>query len=163
MGYTTTFKGVFKFNHPPSEYMRKYIKSFSTSRRVKRNNDLIKKEDPYWEKYCFKGDLGIEGEYYIKNENHNYKMTPSIMDFNEPPKTQPSLWCQWIINEDGDLCWDGGEKFYNYIEWLRYLIDNFFIKENLILNGKIDFQGEYDDDKGTIEIENNLIKVIRYY
>ena len=163
MGYTTWFKGVFKFNRLPSEYMRKYIKSFSTSRRVKRNNDLIKKEDPDWEKYCFKGDLGKEGEYYIKYENYNYTMTQSILDFNEPPKTQPSLWCHWIINEDGDLCWDEGEKFYNYIEWLRYLIDNFFIKENLILNGKVDFQGEYDDDKGTIEIENNLIKVIRYY
>ena len=163
MGYTTWFKGVFKFNRLPSEYMRKYIKSFSTSRRVKRNNDLIKKEDPDWEKYCFKGNLGIEGEYYIKYENYNYTMTQSILDFNEPPKTQPSLWCHWIINEDGDLCWDEGEKFYNYIEWLRYLIDNFFIKENLILNGKVDFQGEYDDDKGTIEIENNLIKVIRYY
>ena len=141
--------------------MKKYIALFSASRRVKRNNDLIKKEDPDWEKHCFKGDLGIEGEYYIKCDR--LSSTPSIIDANLPPKTQPSLWCQWIINEDGDLCWDEGEKFYNYIEWLRYLIDNFFIKENLILNGKVDFQGEEDDDKGTIEIENNIIKVIRYY
>ena len=164
MGYTKEFKGVFKFNHPPSEYMIKYINSFSKSRRMKRDVELIKSNDPDWEKYSFKGNLGIEGEYYIKDNEYFFdNKDPSIINFNIPPKTQPGLWCQWIINENGDLCWDGVEKFYNYIEWLRYLIDNFFVKENLILNGKVEFQGEYDDDKGTIEIEDNKIKLIRYY
>ena len=163
MGYTTEFKGVFKFNHPPSEYMKKYINSFSTSRRVKRNVELIKKEDPEWEKHCFKGELGIDGEYYIKDVNYISPNASSILNINEPPKTQPGLWCQWIINEDGDLCGDGGDKFYNYVEWLRYLIENFFKRENLILNGKVDYQGEYDYDKGTIEIEDNKIKLIINY
>ena len=38
------------------------------------------------------------------------------MDINEPPKTKPGLWCKWIINEDGDLCWNGEEQFYYYFE-----------------------------------------------
>jgi hypothetical protein len=42
----------------------------------------------------------------------------SIIDHNYPPENQPGLWCQWIPNEDGTaICWDGGEKFYNSIEW----------------------------------------------
>ena len=40
------------------------------------------------------------------------------------------------------------------------MVDNFFKKENLILNGKVDFQGEDEDDKGTIEIEDTNIKII---
>ena len=62
MGYSTIFKGVFKFNKPPSDYMKNYINSFSKSRRVKRDVNLIKKEDPEREKYSFKGNLGEEGE-----------------------------------------------------------------------------------------------------
>ena len=125
--------------------MKQYINEFSKSRRMKRNIDLIKKIDADWEKYSFKGKLGIEGEYYIK---YDYKYCDkSILDVNKPPKTQPGLWCQWIINENDELCWDGGEKFYNYIEWLKYLIENFFVEENLIINGRIEFQGEYDYDR----------------
>ena len=160
MGYTTIFKGVFKFNKLPSDYMRNYINSFSKSRRMKRDINLIKKEDPEWEKYSFKGELGEEGEYYIKEGIYN--QTSSIINYNIPPKTQPSLWCDWIINEEGDLCWDGVEKFYCYEDWLKYLIENFFEKENLISNGEVEFQGEYDEDKGIIQVKDNIVQLIRY-
>lgn len=39
-------------------------------------------------------------------------------------KECPGIWCQWIINSNGRLLWNGGEKFHHYIEWLQYLIDN---------------------------------------
>lgn len=77
---------------------------------------------------------------------------------------QPGLWCQWII-EDGDdedeqfLEWDGGEKFYNYIEWLKYLINHFFTPWGVLLNGEIEWSGEEFGDKGIIKVEDNKVKI----
>lgn len=78
---------------------------------------------------------------------------------NRAPSTQPGLWCQWIINENGDLAWDEGEKFYEYEEWLVYLIDNFFAPSGYICNGDIEFQGEDMEDFGTIHVENNVVTI----
>ena len=39
---------------------------------------------------------------------------------------QPGLWCQWVPNASGTaIVWDEGEKFYYYIEWIKYLIEHF--------------------------------------
>lgn len=73
---------------------------------------------------------------------------------------QPGLWCQWIITEDGtELQWDGGEKFYNYVEWLKYLINHFFSKWGILLNGEVYWYGEEDSDKGVIVVKDNVIKL----
>ena len=69
----------------------------------------------------------------------------------------PGYWCQWIINEEGELEWDGGEKFYCYDEWLRYLIKNFFEPEGYVLNGIISFQGEDSEDFGELQIVDNKV------
>jgi hypothetical protein len=46
--------------------------------------------------------------------------------YNIPPGEQPGLWCDWVP------CWDrcclsynGVEKFYAPVEWIRYLIEHF--------------------------------------
>ena len=72
-----------------------------------------------------------------------------------------SIWCQWII-EDGELKWDGGEKFYSYVGWLKYLISDYFEKWGVKFNGQIEFQGEDPDDKGVIEVIDNDVKVYGY-
>ena len=118
---------------------------------MKRDVSKIKENDNEWEKNSFKGQLGTEGEYYIgKDEN-------SIIDYNIPPSTQPELWCDWIINDNDELVWDGIEKFYSYKEWLIYLISNFFKPNNYILNGVIEFKGEYENDQGFIEVHDNNV------
>lgn len=67
---------------------------------------------------------------------------------------------QWVPDKHGHfLEWDGGEKFYNYVEWLEFLIANCFYHWNVILDGKVFFQGESSDDSGFIEIVNNNITV----
>ena len=76
---------------------------------------------------------------------------------------QPGLWCQWIVtgeNENQRLEWDGGEKFYNYVEWLKYLIKNFFQPWGVLLNGYIDWYGEDKTDVGRIEVKDNTVKVL---
>jgi len=74
------------------------------------------------------------------------------------PDGVPGLWCGWEINED-ELYWDGNEKFYNYVEWLRYLIKNFFSPWKIILNGEISWVGESSDDLGKIIVTDNEIVV----
>ena len=68
--------------------------------------------------------IGDEAAYFVGGKgDFGQDHDNSIVDYNEPPTGQPGLWCQWII-EDNEIIWDGGEKFYNYIEWIEYLIEN---------------------------------------
>ena len=70
----------------------------------------------------------------------------------------PGLYCQWIPTEDGKfLEWDSGEKFYNYVEWLEYLIEKILKPKGYILNGKVEWSGEERGDIGLIVIENNIV------
>lgn len=73
----------------------------------------------------------------------------------------PGIWCQWILEEnDGEftLEWDGGEKFYEYTEWLRYLIEHFFEPNGIKLDGLIYWDGEESDDTGRIIVKDSVVK-----
>ena len=72
----------------------------------------------------------------------------------------PGIWCQWIINSNGRLLWNGGEKFYYYVEWLQYLIDEYFKPQGYELNGKVNYRGERLEDMGVIYIKGNNVKQI---
>ena len=159
MGYSTDFYGSLQFNKPVAPWLVEYINKFSETRRMKRDPEKIKELFPDYGKMCFNGELGDDGEYFIGGLGFcGQTQDESVIDHNTPPKTQPGLWCQWIINEkDNCLEWDGGEKFYNYEEWLEYLIDNFFEPIGYILNGDIEWQGEEYDDLGTIHVVDNLV------
>ena len=70
-------------------------------------------------------------------------------------------YCQWIPNEEGTaLEWDYGEKFYQYIEWLEYLVEAFFKPEGVKLNGTVQWQGEETGDVGKIVVKNNKVKIV---
>lgn len=161
MGYQTWFTGGLEFDKPVSEEFANYINEFSNVRHMKRDPEKIMELCPDWEKYCFNGNLGPEGQYFIGERhirNNSKLIDTSILDGNRPPKTQPGLWCQWVI-EGNELVWDQGEKFYEYEEWLVYLIDNFIAPSGYKLNGEIQFQGEDEDDFGTICVVDNEVEV----
>jgi hypothetical protein len=159
MGYTTWFDGSLKFNKPVAPWLAEYIKKFGQTRRMKRDPEKIKELFPDYGKMCFNGELGVDGEYFIGGLGFcGQDGDNSVIDHNEPPRTQPGLWCQWAINEEENcLEWDGGEKFYNYEEWLDYLIENFFEPLGYVLNGDITWEGEDSDDVGTIHVEDNIV------
>lgn len=70
----------------------------------------------------------------------------------------PSRYCQWVPTEGRtSLEWDGGEKFYGYSEWLRYLIETFTKPAGYVLNGKVKWQGEDMDDRGYLEVIDNVV------
>lgn len=69
----------------------------------------------------------------------------------------PGGYCQWIPKESTELVWDGGEKFYDYVEWLQYLILDFFTPNGYVLNGSVTWSGESGDDFGVIRVFQNEI------
>lgn len=169
MGYTTEFEGSFEFEEPLTSEMIRYINRFSTTRRIKRNVEKIKETYSDWKQLSFNGDLGEDGEYFVGDSDwaldkfsRDVRSDPSIIDYNEPPAKQPGLWCQWVVSLDGKyLEWDGNEKFYDYIEWLEYLINHFFIPSNIFMNGSVMWRGETFEDIGKITVEHNKITVTK--
>ncbi|MEG3894833.1 MULTISPECIES: hypothetical protein [unclassified Microcoleus] len=101
--------------------------------------------------------VGEEGCYFVNQKWDEYSEV-SVVNYNRPPKTQPGLWCQWIPTADGGgIQWSGTEKFYYYVEWLQYIINNFIEPWDYILNGEVNWQGERAEDIGTIVVASNLI------
>lgn len=126
---------------------------------MQRDNDKIKELFPNWKELCFNGELGIDGEYFVGGVGvMGQDCDGSVVNGNRPAFTQPGLWCQWIVTKGGRfLEWDGGEKFYNYMEWLDYLVCEFFHPLGYVLNGSVEWQGEDYDDFGTIVVTNNVV------
>lgn len=188
MGYTTDFEGGFEFSRPLTSDEKNYITKFNNTRRMKRNveklyelfkgehgNPFLPKEETY----------GNDGEYFVGGNGFaGQDKDDSIVDYNTPPgqldflttnynerwtqndlrtregKCQPGLWCQWTTDENGThLMWDGGEKFYNYVEWLKYLINHFFEKWGVKLNGEVYWKGEDGEDMGKIVVKDNWVTV----
>ena len=105
---------------------------------------------------------GVDGEYFAYDDGHSGQSTDnSIRDFNNS-STMPGLWCQWIVSPfDGKhhLVWNDGEKFYNYVEWLKFMIKHFFEPWGIKLTGDIDWFGEERTDIGRISCLNNTVVV----
>lgn len=158
MGYTTEFEGRIKVTPPLSAAEVKYINAFNDSRRMDRE------AGPYF--------VGGSGEF---GQGHD----PDIRDHNHPDHSQPGLWCQWQASDDGEYIeWDGGEKFYEADEWMKYIIAHFiganpiakthggskWLSEHLqghVCNGVINAFGEERDDIWNIVVNNNKVSVVQ--
>ena len=162
MGYTTDFEGVFTLDKPLTPEHKKYLEQFSHTRRMKRNSSKTEKlADPYRKAVGL--SVGIEGGYHVgTSTNFGQKDDTSIVEYNEPPSGQHSLWCDWTPTEDGtEIEWNGSEKFYKYVEWLDYIMRNFTCRWGYMMNGEVTWQGEDDDDIGRIIVANNNVSVLR--
>lgn len=149
MGYTTDFMGRFELNKPLDEETKTYLTKFATTRRMARR---------------LPPEYGIEGEFYVdgKDDIFNSHKDETIINVNEPPRTQPSLYCQWIPSHCGKYIeWDEGEKFYYYVEWLRYIQESLLKPRGYrLVGGKVNWRGEDFNDMGTITItKDGTIKV----
>jgi len=144
MGYSTDFDGEFNITPKLSSDDKTFLNNLANTRRMARNVGA---------------EYGSEGEFYVDGSgDFGQEKDDNIIDFNRPPNTQPGLWCQWNPNDTGDtLMWNGGEKFYNYKEWLQYLIDKILAPRGYTLNGEVFWNGEDSDDFGKIVVLNNVM------
>lgn len=158
MGYTTNFYGEIKANPPLNKGEQEFLNAFTNTRRVIRN-------------------YPNQGKYFISDGTDSMgQRTPNIREHNTPPEGQPGLWSHWESTEQGNIQWDGGEKFYSGEEWMVYIIEHFF-KQNAYmqdlepetykkygfqehnLNGVIYAKGEEPGDIWKLIVKNNEVFV----
>lgn len=163
MGYTTDFTGTFTLDRPLSTAQAAYLRKFAGTRRMERDPAKLKHlPDP--ERETVGLPVGEDGEFFtggVGDAGQDYDA--SVRDYNCPPSSQPGLWCQWVPTKSGDgIQWDMGEKFYEYIAWLEYVIEKFLRPWGLVLSGEVDWVGEnFDSDRGKIIVKDNLVTVWR--
>ncbi len=105
MGYTTDFVGNFTITPGLNDHEIEYLDAFRMSRRCLRPGGP----------YEVPGNPRAETSDDFPGDNYNV-----------PPRGQPNLWCDWQVCWEGDcLAWDGTEKSYSMVPWLRYLITHF--------------------------------------
>lgn len=152
MGYHTDFIGAFQIDRPVTDEIAELLRGLATTRRMKRDNEqLIQKGY---------GDCGVDGEFFCVDDDHYGQECEldTVLDYNQPPSTQPGLCCQWLLAEDNQtLEWDMEEKFYNYVEWIQYLIDRILAPNGYVVNGLVAYRGEEFSDFGFIEVTNNNV------
>ena len=154
MGYTTDFKGHFTLDKPLLPEHAEYLRMFSETRRMMR--DAAKAEqipDPV--RTATGLPIGDQGGYFVGGSGfHGQGDDSSVKDHNREPRGQPGLWCQWVPTKDGmGIEWNGGEKFYDYTEWLSYICDHFLEPWGYSLSGEVKFVGEdKKEDRGTIHV-----------
>ena len=170
MGYDSTFEGSFDLDKPLTNEHTIYLQAFNRSRHMRRNAELTEKmEDPV--RIAAGLPVGVDGCFYVggADEDCGQAHTEDVLSYNESPADQPGLWCGWTpgISEtsvDADvndaLVWDGGEKFYNYTEWIEYLIEHFLKPWGYVVNGEVAWRGESDDDRGTIYVKDNKVEAV---
>ena len=158
MGYTTWFEGGLTPNKPFKKEFVNYINAFSEKWHEPEDVEIIKRFDPDWAKHCLDGNLGPYGMYYVGSFDEG-SFNKGIIDRSAAKGyTCPGYRCNWCINEEtGVVEWDGGEKFYQYTDWLIYLIENFFEPAGYILNGEFIWIGEDSEDRGKISVVNNKV------
>lgn len=106
MGSTTDFIGHIDIYPTLNDAEQAYLQAFSRSRRWDRE------EGPY----VVPGNPAAEEQDWDGDRD----------SYNRTAPGQPELYCQWVPCLDGCcLAFDGYEKFYEPVGWMRYLIDHF--------------------------------------
>jgi len=175
MGYTTDFEGSLELTPALTTEQSDYLNLLFETRRMKRNvnklMELYKGEhgNPFTKGKAPKDIYGRDGEYFARQDGQSGQSNDaSIIDYNVPPGQAgfmrdtkgavPGLWCGWCIENNGsELMWDGGEKFYNYVEWLNYIFTHFFKPWGIKAKGEIHWYGEDRTDMGKIKVRDNEV------
>ncbi len=160
MGYTTYFDGSFNLDKELLPEHKAYLNKFAETRRMARDPEIAENmDDPI--RIAAGLPIGENGMYFTGGVgDYGQGNDPSILNYNLPSK-MPGLWCQWIPTEDGDaLEWDEGEKFYNSVEWIEFIIKHFLTPWGYIVKGEVTWKGEDQDDLGKILVEDSKVTVL---
>lgn len=104
MGYPTDFVGHVDIAPALNDDEIAYLTAFCESRR--------------WERPA--------GPYDVPGDPRAEEAAADGRAYNRPAQGQPGLWCDWVPCWDGCcIAYDGVERFFGAVLWLRYLIDHF--------------------------------------
>ena len=75
------------------------------------------------------------------------------VDTRDRTGTFPGCFCGWILTKDNKgLKWDGEEKFYQWEEWLNWIIRTILLPNRVNLKGHVTYQGDDVEDAGFIDV-----------
>jgi hypothetical protein len=79
-----------------------------------------------------------------------------LLQFNEDPEEidgdHPGSYFQWVPTESLDgIVWDGNEKFYNYTEWMQWLV-LWLGARGVNASGELYWSGEEVGDTGVLTV-----------
>jgi hypothetical protein len=107
MGYTTDFLGHIDIDPVLNEHEQAYLAAFGLARHFDRPA----------------GSYDVPGNPYADD-----RQGVDLDAYNRLGTGKPQLYCQWVVCPTGCcLSFDGNEKFYEPVQWLRYLIDHFLV------------------------------------
>lgn len=163
MGYSTEFRGKFLLDKYLTEDQADYLLKFADTRRMFRSEKATATlVDSLREAVHL--PAGIDGEFYVGDDAVVDSVLTSVVDYNEPPRTQPGLWCQWIPTKNRDgFEWNDVEKFYNYKEWFAYICEKFLTPWGYKVSGSVRWRGEDWGDEGEMdgrEIQLNAARIL---
>ena len=75
-------------------------------------------------------------------------------------KTGINAYFQWSPATTFEhIVWDGNEKFYKYVEQLKWLCGDWMEQRGITADGTLHWSGEETDDTGTITVAGNVVSV----
>lgn len=105
------------------------------------------------------------------NYQPQQELVDALPDVQYPKN--PGSWCDWVSNDDGTaIIWNKREKFYQSIDWMKYLIEHCLMPNPIakqlypdlygflqghVLNGEIEAQGEDDSDHWKLIVRDNVV------
>lgn len=86
----------------------------------------------------------------------------NLLEIREDPDLAPGCpdsYLQWVPTDDlAGIVWDEGEKFYEYVEWMRWLCDHLTMLD-VRANGILVWSGEETGDTGTLTVTDNQVEI----
>lgn len=84
-----------------------------------------------------------------------------LLEFNDDPDTielpHPDSYMQWVPTESLDgIMWDGNEKFYNYTEWMNWLV-LWLGNRGIEAAGELLWRGEETGDVGVLSVAGDRV------
>ena len=165
MSYATRFYGGFALDRPLTRDQHRLLQIFLDSAHVQFDPAKIDYHKPKIAEYVdllYKLDVGLGKDltYFVAGRNPD----PDIVKLWLPPKDVPGMWCEWKIGSSRrTVVWNGEEYFYDYVDWLGFLIQRFFKRWGYTLSGFVEWEGEDMSDKGWIEVQDNMMVVNQWW
>lgn len=115
----------------------------------------------------FSGAFTIKPRHPLTNKVHKNTVREQIDalycndDWRKPNKlpNYPDSYCQWTTGgepgNDVGIIHGGEEKFYNYVEWLQYIIDHILVPNDYVISGEVKYHGEEPGDAGILIIKDH--------
>jgi len=107
----------------------------------------------------FKGSIKIEPPLSWQEANKINSFCNGRQDERSSTK-HPGIWCDYTCTTT-EIKWNGSEKSYDMVQWMEFLIMEFFRPFGRKLDGQMEAQGEDFNDRWLLVVTDNIVSVKR--